>query len=239
MYGGGTSEEYLRKLDVEKQGFKVATKNYPSGHAKGSVKWVKDYDHSKQGIVSSMEDSLQALGTKQVDLYYLHAPDREVPFEETVQALKEEHDQGRFTRWGLSNYKAEEVDQIVELCNKHGLIKPAVYQGVYNAICRSAEPELLPTLRKHNIAFYIYNPLGGGFFAGNFKKDAEVEAGSRFDPNRGQVSMSSLSHCMHPLTLTTPFRTSRARCTEAGTGTTRTSRRSTPCGPPARRRTLP
>lgn len=39
------------------------------------------------------------------------------------------------------------------------------------------------------MAFYAYNPLGGGFFIGNFKKDAEVEAGSRFDPEKWQGKM--------------------------------------------------
>lgn len=39
------------------------------------------------------------------------------------------------------------------------------------------------------MSFYAYNPLAGGFFTGNFKKDAEVEAGSRFDPQKWQGQM--------------------------------------------------
>ena len=153
MYGGGTSEEYLRELKVEQQGYKVATKNFPSERKQGmGIKWEGLYDHTTSGVERSMNDSLKALGTKKVDLYYLHAPDRETPFKETVAALKKEYEQGKFERWGLSNYKASEVEEIVKLCEEQDFIKPAVYQGIYNAICRSAEPELLPVLRKHNIS---------------------------------------------------------------------------------------
>lgn len=59
-------------------------------------------------------------------------------------------------------------------------------QGIYNALHRSVETELFPVLRKHGISFYEFNPLGGGFFVGHLKKEAEVEKGSRFDPNTAQ-----------------------------------------------------
>lgn len=59
-----------------------------------------------------------------------------------------------------------EVGEIVTLCRIHGWVQPTVYQGLYNAIHRAAEPDLFPALRKYGISFYEYNPLGGGFFTG-------------------------------------------------------------------------
>ena len=88
------------------------------------------------------------MGTSKVDLYYLHAPDREVRLAETLEAINEEYKAGHFSRFGISNYKASEVDEIVSICEKNGWVKPTVYQGLYNAIVRSAEPELIPTLRR-------------------------------------------------------------------------------------------
>lgn len=41
-----------------------------------------------------------------------------------------------------------EVAEIVTLCRANGWIQPTVYQGLYNAIHRAAEPELFPCLRK-------------------------------------------------------------------------------------------
>ncbi len=40
----------------------------------------------------------------QVDIYYLHAPDRNTPFEETLAVIDEVYKQGRFRRFGLSNF---------------------------------------------------------------------------------------------------------------------------------------
>ena len=59
----------------------------------------------------SLEESLTALGTEGVDLWYLHAPDRSVPLEETARAVHELFEEGgakRFKRWGVSNFMAWE-----------------------------------------------------------------------------------------------------------------------------------
>ncbi|EPQ29191.1 uncharacterized protein PFL1_03478 [Pseudozyma flocculosa PF-1] len=190
MYGSGSSEEYLGQMglaDASKSAFRIATKNFPS--ARLPVIKMDAYDHSAKDIARCIEDSLRALQTDSVDLYYLHAPDRQTPFAETLKALDDQYRLGRFQRWGLSNYTAAEVEQILDLCDKNGWIKPTVYQGVYNAITRSAEPELFPVLRRHRMAFYAFNPLGGGLFTGALARDAAVEAGSRFDPDRVQGQM--------------------------------------------------
>lgn len=106
----------------------------------------------------ALDDSLEALQTRKVDLYYLHAPDRQVPFAETLEAIDKEYKAGKFTRFGVSNYTAAEVEEIVALCKENSWVQPTVYQVVYNALVRSAEPELFPVLRKHNIAIYTFNP---------------------------------------------------------------------------------
>jgi aflatoxin B1 aldehyde reductase len=155
------------------------------------------YDHSAADIHRSLQDSLKALQTNTVDLYYLHAPDRETPFAETLEAINEEYKQGHFKRFGISNFKASEVEEVCKICEEKGYVKPSVYQGLYNAIARAAETELLPVLRKHKIAYYTYNPLGGGFFTGAYtaalKKEGEdnkgLEKGSRFDANTHQGKM--------------------------------------------------
>ena len=41
----------------------------------------------------------------------------------------------------------------------NGWQTPSVYQGMYNAITREVERELLPALKKLGMKFYAYNPL--------------------------------------------------------------------------------
>ena len=80
-----------------------------------------------------------------------------------------------------------EVAEIVGICKANGYIQPTAYQGIYNAIHRKVEPELFPCLRKYGIAFYEFNPLGGGFFTGRYSSMQDsAEPGSRFDPSKGQ-----------------------------------------------------
>lgn len=54
--------------------------------------------------------------------------------------------------FGLSNYKTYEVAEIVTLCRANGWIAPSVYEGVYNAIDRTAETEcafIQPFMRRY------------------------------------------------------------------------------------------
>lgn len=113
------------------------------------------------GLSASLNDSLKALNTSQVDLFYLHAPDRTIPLSETLEAANEEYKLGKFKRFGISNFNKDEVVEIMELCEKNGWVKPTVYQGLYNCIVRGGETILLPTLRKYGLSYYCYNPIGG------------------------------------------------------------------------------
>jgi len=177
VYGGGTSEQYLGKLEVQsKQGFKLATKVLPRS----------PYDHTREGIRKAVKDSLEALVVSKVDILYLHAPDRATPYFDTCKAIDELHKEGIFDEFGVSNYMAWEVAELVYICKTNGFIVPTIYQGLYNGISRAVEPELFPCLRKFNIKFYAYNPLAGGFFTGRYNKEVEVEKGGRFDPERNQ-----------------------------------------------------
>jgi aflatoxin B1 aldehyde reductase len=112
--------------------------------------------HSAANIAASVPTSLAALRVEAVDILYLHSPDRSTPWEETCAAMHQQWKLGRFKRFGLSNYTANEVDQICKICDSRGWIRPSVYQGRYNAIIRSGEADLFPVLRGWGIAFYAY-----------------------------------------------------------------------------------
>ncbi|PTB63656.1 Aldo/keto reductase [Trichoderma citrinoviride] len=136
--------------------------------------------HSKDKIEESINGSLEDLKVSQVDIMYLHVPNRSVPFEETAEAIDKAYREGKFKRFGLSNYTADEVEQFVKIAEERGFVKPTVYQGQYNPIVRTGEKELFPVLRKHGISFYAFSPGAAGFFNGNHKNP---QPGSRYDPS--------------------------------------------------------
>lgn len=152
IYGEGTAESILGDIGYEALGFILDTKVPPFPGSQTPDK-----------VHKSVEESLSALKTKKVHILYLHGPDRTTPFEQTLEAINEEYKKGRFEKFGLSNFTAEEVLQIIEISKKHGYVQPTVYQGLYNILSRTPEDVLFPVLRQHGISFYAYSPLAGSF----------------------------------------------------------------------------
>merc|ERR1712093_359822 len=180
IYGEGSSEEYLGQIDWKGRGVVVDTKLAPGQYAGRDVKFTLD------SMRKYIDVQLEAIKTDKFHLWYLHMPDASTSLEETLEAVNTLHKEGKFERFGVSNYSAAQVDDFCAIADKKGWIKPTAYQGIYNALHRSVEKELFPVLRKHGISFYEFNPLGGGIFTGQLKRDNEVEKGSRFDPNTAQ-----------------------------------------------------
>jgi aflatoxin B1 aldehyde reductase len=114
----------------------------------------------------------------QVDVYYIHAPDRRVPVKDTLSGLDELYKQGAFKRLGLSNFLGAEVEEIIRVAKENNFVVPSVYQGNYSAVARRADAEIFPVIRKHNLAFYAYSPIAGGFLSKT--KTALTEAEGRF-----------------------------------------------------------
>jgi aflatoxin B1 aldehyde reductase len=96
---------------------------------------------------------LKALKRPSVDIYYLHAPDRSVPLEETAEAINDLYERKSFKLFGLSNFTAEEVERIYNICKANNYVLPSVYQGNYNPITRKNESELFPLLKNLGIGW--------------------------------------------------------------------------------------
>ncbi|KZV91064.1 Aldo/keto reductase [Exidia glandulosa HHB12029] len=162
--------QYLGKLDIK--GSAVDTKVFPS--------FAPGHGHSPDLVRSAVDTSikfLQPVLSGKLRILYLHAPDRTVPFVDTLRAVNDLYKEGKFEQFGLSNYPSYEVAEILGICEQHGFVKPTVYQGSYSVMTRSIETELVPCLRKFGLRFVIYSPLGGGFMSGRFSKDTEPSEG--------------------------------------------------------------
>jgi aryl-alcohol dehydrogenase-like predicted oxidoreductase len=169
VYGAGTSEQLLGEA-AESKTFIISTKANP-----------RVCKLTREGIIVQCDESLKALNGSPIDIYYIHAPDRSVPFEETAETINELYKRGSFKRFGLSNFTAEEVEQMYNICKQNNYILPSVYQGNYNPITRMNEKELFPLLRKLGIQFYAYSPIAGGFLVKTPDQIKNAGANSRFD----------------------------------------------------------
>ncbi|KAI7211347.1 Aldo/keto reductase [Hortaea werneckii] len=164
----GKSEELLGNAGVA-QRYTVDTKHmggFQPGYAK------------KENVIADAENSKKKLGCN-VDIYYIHAPDPDTPLENTLEGVNEVYKSGFFKRFGLSNYKAEDVEKVYNLCKEKGYPLPQVYQGNYSPVARKQEEVLFPTLRKLGMSFYAYSPIAGGFLT-KTKQDI-LDGKGRFD----------------------------------------------------------
>jgi aflatoxin B1 aldehyde reductase len=176
-YVGGLQEAHTRALKWQERGLSLATKWYP--YTAGQ--------HAGRIVKQQLEKSLSELGSESVDIFYLHAPDRTVPFEETLDACNELFQAGKFKTLGLSNYAAWEVSEVWNIANERGWVKPKVYQVMYNALTRTAEEELFPCCQKYGIDILAYNPLAGGVLSGKYA-DGHIPAdGGRFSDTDGVI----------------------------------------------------
>jgi aflatoxin B1 aldehyde reductase len=86
-----------------------------------------------------------------------------VPFKETAGAINKLYKEGFIKHFGLSNFSAAQVEEMIKICKEHSYVLPSVFQGSYSAVVRKIEADLFPILRKNNIAFFAYSPIAGGF----------------------------------------------------------------------------
>ncbi|KAK7048698.1 aldehyde reductase [Favolaschia claudopus] len=148
----GDSEEWLGKTGAGER-FTLDTKT-PGGFYPGSS--------TGDGILQHAKESIGLLGVKRVDVFYIHAPDASVDLEDQLRGINQAYKAGYFKRFGLSNFKAKDVQLVYEICKVKGYPLPTVYQGNYNAVTRKLETEIVPTVRKLGMALYVYSPMAGG-----------------------------------------------------------------------------
>lgn len=151
IYDG--SEIFIGRMGLGVKGFKIDTKT-PGGWQPGSS--------TRDGVVRNIKESLGKLQVKKAHVFYIHTPDREVAFEETLAGINDAYEARLFERFGLSNFPPKDVEEVYRLAKKMGYVLPTVYQGCYSPVTRKPEEILIPTLRRLGISFYAYSPLAGG-----------------------------------------------------------------------------
>ncbi|KAI0182687.1 putative aldo/keto reductase [Xylaria flabelliformis] len=156
----GGSERMLGAIHASDKGFTINTKILFAGQN-------SDGTLSKEAVRRSVASSLKRLNIDKIGILYAHCPDNATPLEEQAEALSEQQLLGNCAQYGVSNFPVNMLERFLDICVERGYPLPSVYQGQYNLICRGPEKELIPLLRKHNMSFNAYSPLGGGFLTGN------------------------------------------------------------------------
>ena len=128
-----------------------------------------DYEGlSPAHIRREAERSLTRLGIERIDLYYLHRPDPVVPLAETVAAMQGLIDAGKIAHWGISNFSAGQLAELLAVCDAGGWTRPVAVQPAYSLLKRDVEAELLPLCAREPLAVIPYQVLQGGLLTGKY-----------------------------------------------------------------------
>lgn len=171
MYGyDGESEKMIGDVlrDVRDE-IVIATKCGLHWENKASVS-----DASPERIIAECDESLRRLGTDRVELYYLHAPDPDVPISESAGVIRDLMQAGKVLSAGLSNAS------VVELAEFHTVCPLSAYQPHYNMLQREIEDSQLPWCIENSVSAMVYWPLMKGLLAGKLPRDHQ------FDPKDGR-----------------------------------------------------
>lgn len=171
-YGRGHSEEVVGKaLYSCREKVILLTKcgiRWPENVKYGSSKPIRD--SSKAAILKQCDDSLKRLNTDYIDIYLIHWPDSNTPFEETADALKTLKQQGKIRFSGISNFEDDDLEKFYNL----NVID--VIQYPYSMVNRTKE-EVLKTYAKKGVYTMGYGGLGAGILTGAIREIPKFEPG--------------------------------------------------------------
>jgi pyridoxine 4-dehydrogenase len=154
-YGPEVSENLIAEaLHPYPDGLVIATKG--GLRRTGPGQWPRDARPER--LKECCEASLRRLKLDRIDLYQLHSPDPQVPYEDSVGALKELQDEGKIRHVGVSNVSLEELAQARKI------VEVVTVQNRYNLTDRHSE-DVLEACEEAGIGFIPWFPLATGRLA--------------------------------------------------------------------------
>ena len=150
---------------------------YAEGHSEILVgKAVKDFDRSKlflttkvrrrrlkyDEVIKAAQESLKRLDTPWIDLYLIHAANREIPLKESMRAMDTLKENGLIKNIGVSNFNVDLLQEAMSYTN-HSIVNNQIH---YNLAVRDYEENMtIDFCQKNGIIVTAYRPLAGVAFA--------------------------------------------------------------------------
>jgi len=158
VYGFGRSEEIVGKAIAEgglRDRVQIATKvglNWQDGSVYR--------DSRAPRLRAEVESSLRRLRTDVIDLYQVHWPDLETPFEETARVLEDLRREGKIRAIGVSNYLPVQMEAFRKAASLDAIQSP------YNLFEREIEADVLPYAAHTQLTVLSYGALCRGLLSG-------------------------------------------------------------------------
>ena len=172
---GGVAEQIVGKAVAgRRDDYIIATKVGMNVGEAPEDEWT-----SPAAIHKHLDLSLQRMGIDCLDIYYLHKADPHTPLVDTLGTLNEVMKAGKVRYFGVSNYDAQQLSDLLQVADANGLPRPVIIQPGMSLLKQDLCVDLLPLCEKEQIAVAPYQVLQGGLLTGKYRRGAEIPADSR------------------------------------------------------------
>jgi diketogulonate reductase-like aldo/keto reductase len=184
LYGAGHTEELVGEAisEVDRSELVITSKVWKA-------------NLSYNDLISSCNRSLEKLKTEHIDTYLIHAPNPDIPIEETMAALDYLIEEKYIRSIGVSNFTVEQLKN----AQLHSKNKIAAFQIPYNLSARNKnykgslvnmESETIPYCQANDILVMAYRPIERGFLLRpNFLLDQLSE---KYNKTKAQIALNWL-----------------------------------------------
>lgn len=178
----GTCEEIVGRWMKTKRRDELIIATKVCGPSHG---WIKGSQRAgmtaldRHNIVRAVEGSLKRLQTDYVDLYQVHWPDHDGPYEEMMRALDDLVMAGKVRVLGCSNETAWGLMKSLAVSASEGLARFETIQNNFSMNNRRFEDALSQVCLQEGVSLIPYSPLGGGVLSGKYNDGGRPE-GARF-----------------------------------------------------------
>jgi pyridoxine 4-dehydrogenase len=177
-YGPHVSEELIAEaLYPYPDDLLIATKGGLTRTGPG--RWPAD--GRPEYLREACEGSLQRLRLDVIELYQFHRPDRKVPYEHSIGALKALQDEGKIRHVGISNVSLDQLETAREI------VEVVSVQNRFNLTDRRSQ-DVLERCEELGIAFFPWAPLAAGELAEPGGPVDRIE--HAHDASPGQVALA-------------------------------------------------
>jgi aryl-alcohol dehydrogenase-like predicted oxidoreductase len=170
VYGPFTNEELVGEaLAPFREQVVIATKFGFKPGSNDPSRW-SELNSRPEHIQEVADGSLKRLKVEQIDLFYQHRVDPDVPIEDVAGAVKDLIQEGKVKHFGLSEAGVQTIRRA------HAVQPVTALQNEYSLWTRTPEKEVIPTLEELGIGFVAYSPLGRGFLTGKMNENTTFDS---------------------------------------------------------------
>ncbi len=140
---------------------------------------ANDKGLSRKHLIHQVNESLRALGTDYLDIFYCHRYDPETEIEEVLYTLDDLVRQGKILYPGISEWPVAKIAEAIQIVEKRGLHRIRASQPVYNLFNRYIEEGVLPLCEENGMGLVVFSPLAQGLLTGKYRRGQAIPEGSR------------------------------------------------------------